>query len=104
MRDRGAVCFEPVDETEEPTTDSVDLPTGETESTTDRSADVDRSQEAERDRYPLAGPILEGAGSRVLRGRCSGCEARLRVRLGGDQAGPVRVRCPICGKTRSVDV
>lgn len=52
------------------------------------------------DRFPLAGPIIERARKRELRGRCSSCESRIRLRVDGP--GPKTVRCPICGHTRRI--
>lgn len=61
-------------------------------------------REAEQDPYPLAGPILEEARARELRGQCSSCQARLRLRLEPGRSGKVTVRCPICGRTAEVEV
>lgn len=52
--------------------------------------------------FPLAGPILESSSGRELKGRCSSCETRLRIRVKGP--GTVRVRCPICGHARRIEV
>lgn len=73
---------------------------------TDRVPPVDEPgtvREAERDPYPLAGPILEEARARELRGRCSSCEARLRLRVDDETRGSLSVRCPICGRTDEVE-
>jgi predicted RNA-binding Zn-ribbon protein involved in translation (DUF1610 family) len=56
----------------------------------------------DEDAFPLAGPILESSRERELTGRCSSCERRLRIRVDGP--GAVRVRCPICGHTRRIEV
>lgn len=61
-----------------------------------------QTREARRDPFPLAGPILEGARSELLRGRCSACESRLRVRLDPSAGRVVRIRCPICGHTGEI--
>ncbi|MDX1611453.1 MAG: hypothetical protein R3185_03725 [Candidatus Thermoplasmatota archaeon] len=55
-----------------------------------------------REKFPLAGPILEKAQHRELRGKCSQCESRLRLKVGNQAT--VTVRCPICGHTRTVDL
>ncbi len=52
--------------------------------------------------FPLAGPILEASTGRELKGRCSKCETRLRIRVNGP--GAVKVRCPICGHTRRIEI
>lgn len=52
-------------------------------------------------RFPLAGPIVE-EGTRELKGRCSKCDSRLRVRV--RSRGAVRVRCPICGNVRRIEL
>lgn len=52
--------------------------------------------------FPLAGPILESSTGRQLKGRCSQCQTRLRVRVKGP--GTVKIRCPICGHTRKLQV
>lgn len=95
------MTFEPVDEpagasepSPEPAEDPASPPAPEPEQSV---------LEAERDPYPLAGPILEEARARVLRGRCSSCEARLRLQLKEGSRPPVRVRCPICGHTGEID-
>lgn len=54
------------------------------------------------DRFPLAGPIVDDATTRQLKGRCSSCQSKLRIRVRQD--GPMRVRCPICGHTRELDL
>jgi ribosomal protein S27E len=96
------VRFEPVEDAQP---DAQPQPAGPEleEPDVETLAEADEAREAERDPFPLAGPILDGARSRVLRGRCSGCEARLRVELDGDASGPARVRCPICGRTGEID-
>ena len=53
-------------------------------------------------RYPLVGPILDGATGRLLRGVCGQCDTRLRVRI--RSAGKVRVTCPICGHARQLEL
>lgn len=62
-------------------------------------AEVEPFDEAD---FPLAGPILEAGKARELTGRCSSCETRLRIRVNGP--GAVRVRCPICGHARRIEV
>lgn len=52
--------------------------------------------------FPLVGPILERSNQRLVRGVCSKCNTRLRVRVKG--RGPVRVTCPICGHARRVQL
>lgn len=54
------------------------------------------------DRFPLAGPIVDGATSRQLKGKCSSCESKLRIRVRDD--GPVKVRCPVCGHARQLEL
>lgn len=95
MSDPQPVRFRPVE-------DEEDAASTEAEDRRSPSPPDDEPvREAERDPYPLAGPILEGTRSTLLRGRCSACEARLRVRL--DERKPLRVRCPICGNTRRIE-
>lgn len=53
-------------------------------------------------RFPLAGPIVDGATTRQLKGRCSSCESKLRIRVRED--GPVKVRCPVCGHARKIQL
>lgn len=51
--------------------------------------------------FPLAGPIIESS-TRELTGLCSNCDTRLRIRAKGP--GTVKVRCPICGHTRRIEI
>lgn len=96
MVDPFSVRFQPVDDDADPDEEASRRdPAGQ-------RPEPGPAREAERDPYPLAGPILEGARSELLRGRCSACDSRLRVRLEPDQQGSVRVRCPICGRTGEV--
>lgn len=59
---------------------------------------------AQAEALPLAGPILDEARSKVLRGRCSACDTKLRVSLDGPDVSQVRVRCPICSHARLIEV
>lgn len=67
------------------------------------SADVqaDPIRAFEQERFPLAGPILSSS-QRELKGRCTGCDSRLRIRVRSE--GTVKVRCPICGRTKRIRV
>ncbi len=53
-------------------------------------------------RFPLAGPIVDDATTRKLKGKCSSCESKLRIRVRED--GPVKVRCPVCGHARTLEL
>ncbi len=73
----------------------------------DRASSDDLPFKARQDylgsgRFPLAGPIVDDATTRQLKGRCSSCESKLRIRVRED--GPVRVRCPVCGHTRKIQL
>lgn len=73
----------------------------------DQALGLEQARVAEKDpfsneRFPLAGPIIERARPRELRGRCSSCESRLRITV--RQAGPRTIQCPICGHERTVEV
>lgn len=61
-----------------------------------------RDDDLGEDRFPLAGPIVDSATSRRLKGKCSRCDSKLRLKL--REEGPVRVRCPICGHARTIDL
>lgn len=74
---------------------------------TDQASGDDRPFEERGDylgsgRFPLAGPIVDDATTRQLKGRCSSCQSKLRIRIRED--GPVRVRCPICGHARELQL
>lgn len=107
----GEIVFEPVDPSEAPSEEPAEpdarradegpvkdpaddaLPTG--------LSPAKRRREIDADRFPLAGPIIEEA-ARELRGRCSSCDSRLRIRVRSH--GTVRVRCPICGHASRIEV
>lgn len=60
--------------------------------------------EIEQARYPLAGPILDKARDRVLRGHCSSCQTQLKASSKATPGSTVQIRCPVCGNTGEVDV
>lgn len=92
------MTFEVVDE---------DPDRAETSASSEPEPGVEELEEAKvepfhEEAFPLAGPILESSSGRELKGRCSACETRLRIRVKGP--GTVRVRCPICGHARRIEV
>lgn len=66
------------------------------------SSGRDPSSYLDEPRYPLAGPIVREATGRKLKGVCSRCDSKLRLRVRGP--GTVKVRCPICGHSKSIRV
>ncbi len=62
----------------------------------------DPSSYLDEPRYPLAGPIVREATGRKLKGLCSRCDSKLRLRVRGP--GTVKVRCPICGHSKRIRV